>query len=51
MNSTNKRIFVFDTMCVNDSYTPLEINSLDLKTYIKYKDNLLKENFDIDKMK
>ena len=49
MDST--KIFVFDTMCVNNDYTPLDDKCLDLKTYNKYKDILLKDNFDIDKMK
>ena len=45
------KIFVFDTMCVNNDYTPLDYKFLELKTYNKYKDILLKDNFNIDIMK
>ena len=47
----SSKIFVFDTLCVNNNYTPLDNKCLELKTYNKYKDILLKDNFDIDKMK
>ena len=45
------KIFVFDTMCVNNDYTPLDDKCLELKTYNKYKDILLKDNFNIDIIK
>ena len=46
-----KRIFVFDTISVNHNYKPLDIKSLELNTYRKYKDLLKNESFDIDSMK
>ena len=51
MNPSKKRIFVFDSLCVNENYKPLKKDSFPLPVFDKYKDCLLIEKFDIDNVK